>query len=143
MTSKELKQLSRTDLLEMVLELRKENVQLRRDVEQLRSQLDDRILDIEQCGTLADAVLQLNGVFQAAEMACEQYTQNIQLRYANLESHCRQMEQITKEKCDAMLEQAKKEAADYISEAKQNAKERYNAYNWLRETIMVKMNEKK
>lgn len=73
MTEKDLKRLSRKDLLEMLLELSREN-------EQLRKQLEDRTIQIEKSGSLAEAALRLNGLFEATQAACEQYTLNIRQR---------------------------------------------------------------
>ena len=36
------------------------------------------MIAIEKAGSLAEAALQLNSVFEAAQNACAQYTQNIQ-----------------------------------------------------------------
>ena len=101
MTPKELKRLNRTDLLEMVLELTKENDQLYKDTELLRQQLGERILTIEKCGSLAEAALQLNGVFEAAQQACEQYTENIRYRSENLENFAQQWEEEARERREA------------------------------------------
>lgn len=83
MTNKELRRLSRRDLLEMLLDVSKENEKLREEVEQLQAKLNDRTIVIENCGSLAEAALQLNGVFQAAQAACEQYIQNFTARCQN------------------------------------------------------------
>jgi hypothetical protein len=66
----------------MLLALSKENDQLRRTNEKLQKQLDDRSIAIENCGSLAEASLTLNGVFQAAEDACRQYLLNMEQRSA-------------------------------------------------------------
>ena len=42
--------------------------------------LQDKLLAIEESGSLAEAVLRLNGVFEAAENAARQYLENIQNR---------------------------------------------------------------
>ena len=110
MTPKELKRLSRSDLLEMLLDLSKENEKLQKDNERLRTQLRDRSIAIENSGSLAEAALQLNGLFQAAEAACAQYTENIQARSAELEARCQRMEEETKLRCENMLAQARVEA---------------------------------
>lgn len=102
MTPKELKRLSRSDLLEMLLELSKENERLLQEVEQLRIEVEQRKISIEKCGSMAEAALSLNGVFEAAQSACEQYMENIRQR-------CEQMEQETKEKCDKMLKEISSE----------------------------------
>lgn len=95
MTSKELKRLRRTDLMEMLLELSKENMQLRQQLEEANARLAERELRIEQAGSLAEAALQLNGIFAAAQAACEQYEYNVRLR-------CREMEEQARRDCEAI-----------------------------------------
>lgn len=79
MTEKELKKLSRVDLLEMLLEQSRENERLREELEQVKSQLAERRIKIEKAGSIAEAALVLNGIFQAAEEAAAQYLENIRL----------------------------------------------------------------
>ena len=86
MTGKDLKRLSRSDLLEMLLELSKENDTLRMENQELQQRLEDRKINIEKFGSLAEAALHLNGVFEAAQAACEQYEQNVRLRCQQLEA---------------------------------------------------------
>ena len=80
MTERELKRLSRADLLAMMLSLSKENAQLRQQLEQMEQQLSNRTIAIQESGSLAEASLRLNGIFEAAQAACEQYTENIRER---------------------------------------------------------------
>lgn len=98
MTSKELKRLRRTDLMEMLLELSKENEELRRQLGEANAKLEDKQLQVEKAGSLAEAALQLNGIFAAAQAACEQYEYNIRLRCQQLE------EQAHRENPDAQPE---------------------------------------
>jgi hypothetical protein len=107
MTDKELKNLRRSDLLEMLLTVSRENDQLREELEQTRKQLQERNLAISEAGSMAEAVLRLNGVFDAAEAACKQYEENIR-------SRCDKMEQDTRKKCEAILLAVKKQAARVI-----------------------------
>lgn len=131
MTPKELKRLSRSDLLEMLLDLSKENDRLHKENKALRAQVEDRNITITNCGSLAEAALQLSGIFQAAQAACDQYTENIQHRSGHIEEYCRKMEQETKEKCDAMLARAKAEIQAYQDEAEKKRTSQENAYSWL------------
>ena len=78
MTDKELRRLSRSDLLEMLIAQTEENSQLKIRLEQAEAQLRDRRIEIDKAGSLAEAALSLNGVFQAAEAAAQQYLENIQ-----------------------------------------------------------------
>lgn len=96
MTKKDLKRLRRRDLLEMLLDLRKENDALKTKVAQMEMQLTDKEIQIVAAGSIAEASLQLNGIFEAAQAACDQYEQNIRIR-------CDQMEQEAKMRCEAML----------------------------------------
>ena len=123
------------DLLEMMLTLSKENEQLRRQLEETEKRLNDRKIAIEKSGSLAEAALQLNGLFETAQAACDQYTQNIQYRFEHQEQICQQMEQETKEKCARMLKAAKKQADTYLAEASRKAKEQTGSYSWLTELM--------
>ena len=107
MTDKELKKLRRSDLLEMLLTVTQENDQLREELVKARSQLQERNLAISEAGSMAEAALRLNGVFDAAEAACKQYEENIR-------SRCDKMEQETRKKCEAYILAAKKHAARII-----------------------------
>lgn len=77
MTDKELRRLSRGELLELLLEKTKEVEQLREELKQARTQLASREITIQNAGSIAEAALQLNGVFQAAEEAAAQYLENV------------------------------------------------------------------
>lgn len=77
MTDKELRRLSRGELLEMLLEQAKEVEQLREELDQAKAQLASREIAIQNAGSIAEAALQLNGVFQAAEKAAAQYLENV------------------------------------------------------------------
>ena len=77
MTSKELKRLSRRELLEMLIEQMKENQRLRKRLEQAEAELENRELVSLQAGSMAEAAMQLNGVFEAADKAARQYLENV------------------------------------------------------------------
>lgn len=77
MTNKELRRLSRAELLEMLVEQMEENEILKERLEEAKKALADRKIVIEQAGTLAEAALRLNGVFEAADQAAQQYLENI------------------------------------------------------------------
>lgn len=78
MTEKELRKLSRGELMQLLLELSLENDRLRGQLETAQKKLQERQLKIAEAGTMAEAALKLNGVFEAADAACKQYMENIQ-----------------------------------------------------------------
>ena len=53
MTERELRRLSRTDLLELLLAQRRENEQLRCILDQTQAQLADRTIKIDNAGSIA------------------------------------------------------------------------------------------
>ena len=99
MKEKELKRLSRAELLELLLAQAKETELLRKKLEKAEAMLCDRYLQMQKAGDLAHAVLQTNGVMEAAQAAAQQYLDNIV-----------QMESETKFRCEIMLSEARKEA---------------------------------
>lgn len=77
MTDKELKKLSRADLLELLLEESRENERLREKLRVASEKLKDRTILIQNAGSIAEAAMQLNHVFEAAEEAAQQYLDNV------------------------------------------------------------------
>lgn len=103
MTDKELKKLSRSALLEMLLEQSRENDRLRAQVEELARQLSDRQFKIDQAGSIAEASMQINQVFESAQAAAEQYLENILALSGRQEQICRQLEEESTQKANALL----------------------------------------
>ena len=103
MTEKELRRLRRSDLMEILLELSKENEQLRDQLKEAEKKIQDRQILIEESGSLAEAALKLNRIFEDAQAACEQYEYNVRLR-------CEQYEKETGRKCERILNQLEKSA---------------------------------
>lgn len=77
MTEKELRRLSRRELLEMLITRTIENERLTEELQQARKELSDREFIQERAGSMAEAALQLNGVFEAADRAAREYLENI------------------------------------------------------------------
>ena len=77
MTDKELRRLSRAELLEMLLAQTEENERLRERLEDAEKALEDRRIDIAKAGSLAEASLKLNDVFLAADQAARQYVETV------------------------------------------------------------------
>lgn len=77
MTDKELKRMSRAELLELLIEQMEENEQLRRKLAEANAQLADRQVTLERAGSIAKAALELNKVFEAADLAARQYVESV------------------------------------------------------------------
>lgn len=90
MTDKELRKLKRSELLQMLIVQIEENERLKHLLEEQRHQLEDRQIAIEQAGSIAEAALMLNGVFEAAQSAAQQYLENVQRLSAEQDCICDQ-----------------------------------------------------
>lgn len=77
MTKKELKKLSRIELLEMLIEQSKRAEELQKQLDAANQQLNDRKIALEEAGSIAEASLKLSGIFEAAQKAADLYLENM------------------------------------------------------------------
>lgn len=130
MTNKELKRLKRVDLLELLIAQTRENDRLKKELEEAQAQLEERDLVLEEAGSIAEAALRMNKVYQTAQAAVDQYIVSIQKlgvkkqqSWEKMEreakqraeqylqdslAKCRSMEAETSRKCEAMLAEARR-----------------------------------
>ncbi len=79
--AKDLKNLSRGDLLELLLAQTERVEELEQERTELKKQVETKDILIEKSGTLAEAALAINRVFQAADQAAAQYLSNVMRLY--------------------------------------------------------------
>lgn len=77
MTDKELKKLKRNELLEIMIELENENMELKNKLAVAEAELESRKISINKAGSIAEAALALNGVFEVVQRAADQYLENV------------------------------------------------------------------
>ena len=118
MTDQELRRLSRRDLLELLISQGRERDALQTELEKMKAELKDRRLSIEHAGSIAEAALQVNGVFEAAQAAAQQYLDNIRQRSEQVERVCAEREAETQRKIDRRLREAEQAARQMEAEAK-------------------------
>lgn len=135
MTDKELRRLSRADLLELLLEQSREVERLKAELAEATGQLESRRLEVTRAGSIAEAALQLNGVFTAAQQAADQYVENVKRQFETvmrqfeaaqqkteeMESRCRELETETRAKCLRMVQQAREQADACLRDARRQA----------------------
>ena len=137
MTEKELRKLNRAELLEMLIAQSKEVEDLRAQVAELQKRLDDREICLDQAGSIAEASVLLNGVFEAAQAAAQQYLENIQMLSGRQEQVCAEMERKTRERCEAMELEAQKGVEKRWGEISRRLEDFYNEHKGLRELLAV------
>lgn len=106
MTERELKKLSRADLLQLLLDERRENERLQKKLKESEEKLNERTIALEEAGSIAQAVMKLNGVFEAAEAAASQYVENVQRLSSEKEAKCWQIEIEAKERAQSIIDEA-------------------------------------
>ena len=77
MTEKQLRRLRRAALIELLIEQIEENERLEARLSEMNERLRDREINIQNAGSIAEAALSLNEVFDAAQKAVEQYIENV------------------------------------------------------------------
>lgn len=117
MTDNELKKLSRAELLEMLISEVSEVERLNTENAELKTRLEEKELTIEKAGSIAEASMQLNGVFSAAQAAAEQYLMNIR----RTEAECNQMRADAQKEAGSIIAEAQKKAAEIEASAQKNA----------------------
>ena len=75
---KNLKRLSREALLEMLLEQSKEVEFLKKQNQILTEQLKQRRIMLENAGSIAEAAMELNHIFEIAQKTADQYVESVQ-----------------------------------------------------------------
>lgn len=82
MTSRELRKESRAGLLEILLAQSREIDCLKAEVASLNEKLEEKELVMSRSGSIAEASLELNRVFEAAQLVADQYVRSIRMRYS-------------------------------------------------------------
>lgn len=99
MTEKELKKLNRYQLLELLLLQTERADKLQARLDEAESQLSNLEIQISSLGSIAEASLQLCGVFQAAQDAADMYIN------------------AAKKRAEAIVEETHKDGAAIIAQA--------------------------
>ncbi len=132
LTEKELRKLKRAELLELLVEEGRVVERLQKEVTELRAEAEQRRINIEKAGSIAEASLSLTKIFEDAQEASKMYLDNIERRseeqdrinaardeesrkkaeqlLALTSKKCRDMEAATTQKCRQMLEAAARKA---------------------------------
>ena len=157
MNEKDLRKLSRADLLQMLIEQSEEVQNLQTKLQRAEVLLQQREIALTKAGSIAEAALQLNGVFEAAQAACDQYMENIRRHSEQQEAICKRieaehrlkvhqqltetqrkcalMEAETRQKCDNMTRAARLESQAYWDEVSHKLEEYYSRHAGLKELL--------
>ena len=132
MTDKELKRLSRVELIDIIYELQKQKEAADAQVVQLQDQLNTRELHIAEAGSIAEAAISVNGVFEAAQVAADQYlfsvkaaTANMSEKMAATEKQRQSILQAAEQQAQETLRAAEQQAQKIVADADRQAEEKW------------------
>ena len=108
MISKELRRLSRRELVDIIYQLKKNEQEKQDQIAALENALQEKRIRISVAGSIAEAAIDLTNVFSVAQTAADLYLQEITC-----------MKEETARECARMLEEARKEAEKILADGKQ------------------------
>lgn len=118
MVSKELKRLSRRELVDIIYQMKKNEQQLQEEIASLQEQLEDKRIRHSMAGSIAEAATSVTNLFATAQAAADLYLNEITC-----------MREETEKECAKMIEQARK-TAESISQATEVA-DQEQSEKWL------------
>lgn len=144
MTNKQLKKLTRAELIELLIAQMKENEQLKAQLDTVTQQNLARDIRITNAGSIAEAALSLSGIFEAAQNAADQYLENVR----TLDTTLAQREEDSRKRCEAMLKETqdecqkiKRESDEYCRAAMESLQRFYDEHTGLREMVLEHVRE--
>ena len=149
MTDHDVKKMNRKELLELLIASEEENARLRDRLEQQEALLQSRDIQIKNVGSLAEAALVLNGVFESADKAAAQYLENMKRCSEQQEGLYNKIVADAEQKAKAILDNAETVRRQKIDEAEaywRNLSAKleafYQSHVGLRERLLAQSNEK-
>ena len=106
MISKELKRLSRRELIEIIYQLKKNEQEKQEEIAALEEALQEKRIHISVAGSIAEAATDITQIFSVAQRTADLYLAEIA-----------SMKEDTEKQCTKMLDDAKKQAEAILTEA--------------------------
>ena len=119
MPDRELRHMSRTELVEIIFALKQSEDQLKAENAALKEQLADRQLHIENAGSIAQAALELNKVFEAAQAAADEYVASVHATVSAPDNMAEALRAQARIEAQQILEQARTDAETMKAQTRQ------------------------
>jgi cell division septum initiation protein DivIVA len=108
MISKELRKLSRRELVDIIYQLKKNEQEKQAEIAALEEALQEKRIRISVAGSIAEAATDITQIFSVAQRAADLYLHEISA-----------MKEETEKECAKMLEDARKQAETILAEARE------------------------
>lgn len=121
MTDKELHRLRRDDLLQILINQQRQIDELTAQLQKAREALENRDIAIRESGNLAEALVKLNGVYEAAQGAADEYLRQMRDRADALLADAEKRSEEARRSADGVLAEARAEAERIVAGARREA----------------------
>ena len=121
MTDKELHRLRRDDLLQILITQQRQIDELNAQLQTQREALENRNIAIQESGSLAEALVKLNGVYEAAQGAADEYQRQMRERADALLADAEKRSEEAGRAAERTLAEARAEAERIVAQAKREA----------------------
>ena len=144
MADRELRHMRRTELVEIIFALKQSEDQLKAENADLTAKLEQRQIHLDSAGSIAQAALELNHVFEAAQAAADDYLASVRSVdrdalqaqakaeadqiLAQARAEAEQLKAQTKRECDALTEAAEHKRAALRAKTEQEIAARRAAF---------------
>lgn len=112
MISKELKHLSRRELVDIIYQLKKNEQELQEEIGSIKNKLKDKRLQISTAGSIADAAMSVTNIFSTAQMTADLYLREIAC-----------MKEETEKECAKKIEDAEKKVKEILADGEKKYSE--------------------
>ena len=115
------KKVTRTDLQELLIKESEKNERLEEQLKAAQEALAVREIQISKAGSLAEAAIAINGVFEAAEAACALYKENLSTLGMTNAKACAELETKARQRAQDIIAEAEQKAAKILAEARRDS----------------------
>lgn len=138
MADRELRRMHRAELIEIIYALKQSEDQLKAQNAALTAQLQDRQLRLEKAGSIAQAALELNNVFAAAQAAADDYLHSVQANLADAaaantlsqaRSEAKRILEQAQADADSLKAQTRQECSAMVEQAEQEVQQRWQTFD--------------
>lgn len=108
MISKELRKLSRRELMDIIYQMKKNEQKLQEEIISLQEALQDKRIRLAEAGSISEAAASITNVFSAAQKTADLYLHEISC-----------MKEETEKECAKMVEEVNKTVARVLADGEQ------------------------
>ena len=103
MVGKDLKKLSRRELVDIIYQMKKNEQRMQEEIAALEEALEEKRMRISAAGSVAEAAVNLTQIFSTAQATADLYLHEISCMKAETEETCAKMIAEAREKAGAIL----------------------------------------